>query len=104
MKSRASFKMFSLVFGVVYFLCFIFDVALFRYYPEGNGFHLTSQREEAGVSILWYGWLGAAGAVSVLVALLVPFRWADRLWHQWSWIVPAVLLVVVLIYESRWFF
>jgi hypothetical protein len=103
MKWQASFKIFSLVFGVVYYLCFIFNVALFRYYPEGNGFHFTSQSDSAGLAILWYGWLGTAAAVSIVVALLVPFRWADRLWHQLSWIVPAIVLVVMFIYERRWF-
>lgn len=103
MNWQASFKVFSLLFGVVYFLSFLFNLGLFRYYPEGNGFHITSQPESAGIFILWYGWLVSAAVVSMVVALVVPFRRADHLWHQWSWIVPAILLAVVLLYESRWF-
>jgi hypothetical protein len=103
MSWQAPFKMFSLVFAVVYFLCFFFNVALFRYYPEENEFHVGSQSASAGVFILWYGWLTAATTVSVIVALLAPLRWTDRIGHQWSWIVPAIVLFIVLIYESRWF-
>lgn len=103
MKWQASFKTFSLVFGAIYFLCFVFDVALFRYYPEVNAFHFVRQPNTRGPVILWYGWLAAAGAASGLAALLVPVRWADRLWTQLSWIVPAIVVVVMLIYERRWF-
>jgi len=96
-------KVFSLLFGAVYMLCFYYSVTVVRYYPMTGGFHLEAQPETAGPPILWYGWLLAAALISVVIAALVPRRLVDRLWHGWLWIVPAVTIVGILIYERRWF-
>ena len=95
-------KIFTLVFGVTYTVCFYVDIALFRYYPETGEFHWR-MTADAGPPILWYGWLAVASLVSSAVAVLVPTRWADRLWSGWVWLVPAIVVVVILIYETRWF-
>ena len=103
MKWQASSRVFSLVFGAVYFSCFIFGAPLFTYYPELNKFHVGSPPDATAIAILWYGWVAAAVGVSLVAAILVPPRWADSIGHQWSWIVPAVVVAALLIYESRWF-
>ena len=103
MKGRAVAKIFSLLFGAAYFLCFLYEIVPFRFYPEAAVFHVAGQSEAAGPPILWYGWMAAAAAISGLIAVLVPSRWADRVWHGLSWIVPAIVILAMLIYERRWF-
>lgn len=104
MKGSAVAKIFSLLFGAAYFVAFLFEIVPFRYYPDEGAFRIAEQPASAGPPILWYGWLATAAGVSGLTALVVPFRWADRLWQPLSWIVPAVVILVMLIYERRWFF
>ena len=103
MKYSPSASIFSSAFGLTYFLCFLYDVALFRYYPEVNQFHLSEQPAALGPPILWYGWLGMAAAVSLVVASLVPPRMAARIPARTCSIVTGVVLLIVLIYERRWF-
>jgi hypothetical protein len=95
-------KIFTLVFGPLYTVCFYVDISLFRYYPETGQFHWQMTQNE-GPPILWYGWLAVAGLASLAIALLVPARWADRLWPGWVWLLPMIVVVVILIYEVRWF-
>ena len=104
MKGRAVATIFSLLFGAVYFVCFLFEIVPFRYYPEGGGFRIAEQSVSAGPPILWFGWMATAAANSGSIAVVVPARWADRLWHGLSWVVPAMTILVMLIYERRWFF
>jgi hypothetical protein len=96
-------KVFSTVFGIVYFLAFYFSWSPFLYYPEQGAFHIGPQLPAAGPPILWYGWVAAAALASAVVAAIVPAQWV----HKWSpavfWIVPALLLLVVFFYEKRWF-
>ena len=95
-------KIFTLLFGVAYTVCFYVDIALFRYYPEVREFH-WQLTPDVGPAILWYGWLAVAALVSAAVALLVPSKWADRLWSGWVWLSPVIVVVVILVYEYRWF-
>ena len=109
MNRYAQFKVFSILYGVVYIALFFYSErtgwALFRYYPVLRGFYRESQPlETAGPAILWYSWLLGAAVISLVVSLIVPRAWAERLWHGWVWVVPAVLLVVILVYERRWFY
>ncbi len=96
-------KVFSTIFGIVYFLAFYFSWAPFLYYPEQGAFHISPQLPSAGPPILWYGWCTAAALVSAVAAAIVP----GKLVQKWSpavfWIVPALLLLVVFFYEKRWF-
>jgi hypothetical protein len=96
---------FSIAFGITYFICFLYDIALFRYYPEVNQFHLHEQAASAalGPPILWYGWIGMAAIVSLTCSTLVPSRIAAKIPSGACWIVTALVLLVVLIYERRWF-
>ncbi len=103
MKFDASLKVFSLMFGVAYMLCFYFSFSPVRYYPMLGSFHLDVQPESAGPPILWYGWLLAGVSISAILAVLVPPRLVDRLWHGWAWIVPALTIVAIFVYERRWF-
>lgn len=102
MKSSSA-KIFSIVFGAMYALCFYVDISLFRYYPEVAQFH-WSLTPDIGPPILWYGWIAVAALGSAAIALLVPAKLADRLWSGWVWILPVVTVVVILAYETKlWF-
>jgi hypothetical protein len=103
MRGSAKLIVFSMLFIVVYTLCFFFNVALFKYYPMVREFHVDSQGKAAGPPISWYGWLAVAALVSGAVALAVPGRLASRIPPAVSWVVPLVVLVTVLVYEKRWF-
>jgi hypothetical protein len=95
-------KIFTLLFGAVYTVCFYVDLALFRYYPETREFH-WQMTDNVGPAILWYGWLAVAALISAAVALMVPPRWADRIWPGCVWLVPVAAVAVILVYEVRWF-
>ena len=43
---------FSIVFGILYFVSFYYDLALFRYYPEVMEFHFL-RNDKLGVVIRW---------------------------------------------------
>jgi hypothetical protein len=102
MNRHPSFKIFSILFGIVYLICFYTNWTLFRYYPNVRQFTIDD-RANMGAPILWYGWLVAAALVSGAVAFAVPRRSAERLWHGWVWIIPAALVLALLVYERRWF-
>ena len=103
MKGLVSAPVFSTVFGVTYFFCFLYDIALFRYFPQVNEFHLTEQPAALGPPILWYGWIGMASVVSLVIASVLPARVAAKIPSVACWIVTGLLVMVVLIYERRWF-
>ena len=92
-----------MVFGISYFICFLYDFALFRYYPVVNQFHRGEQAAALGPPIVWYGWIGMAAIVSLAVATLMPSRIAAKIPSSACWIVTGLVLLVVLIYERRWF-
>ena len=93
---------FSIMFGVLYFVTFYYDLALFRYYPEVNQFHIQ-RNDNLGVVILWYGWIATSALASAAIAFAVPRQLADRLSPRWAWIIPTAVVVGMLIYERRWF-
>lgn len=103
MRRTSSLPVFSIVFGVTYFLCFLYDIAIFRYYPQMNEFHFSEQPAVLGPPIIWYGWIVTAAIVSSLIALLVPVSIAAKIPPRTCWIVTCVVLAVVFIYERRWF-
>ena len=100
--TNSRLTIFSIMFGVLYFFAFYYDLALFRYYPEVNQFHLR-RNDTLGVVILWYGWIATSGLASAAIAFAVPRKLAERLWSGWAWIIPTAVVVGMLIYERRWF-
>ena len=108
--STAHFKVFSILFGVTYMAMFFYSErtagqALFRYYPALGGFYRESQpMETAGPPILWYSWLAGAFVASVVLSLIVPRSWAERMPDSWVWIVGTAMLIAILVYERRWFY
>ena len=96
-------KVFSTVFGIVYFVTFYSSWSPFFYYPEQNAFHVALQLPSAGPPILWYGWLTVATLGSAIVAAIVPPQLVRKCSPAVFWIVPALLLLVVFFYEKRWF-
>ena len=103
MKTYSVAVIFSLLFVIVYTVCFYENIALFKYYPLVGEFHINSQPKTAGPPISWYGWLAVAALVSAPIAFLVPRRWGERISPTLAWLVPALVLVAVLVYEKRWF-
>lgn len=101
--NRPSLKVFSILFGIAYSVCFYMEWALFRYYPETNRFYWKMHPQD-GPAILWYGWIASALLVSGAIALIVPRRLADRVSNDMVWMVTVALVVVILIYEKQWFF
>jgi hypothetical protein len=100
----SAFKIFSILFGIIYTLLFYFNYTVFHYYPVLREFHVgVLPLKTAGPSINWYAWVASATVVSAVIAFAVPRHWAERLPPVLSWALPVVLLVVVLIYEKRWF-
>ena len=103
MSNYSRFAIFSILFTIIYTLCFYFNIALFKYNPLVAEFHIDSQPKSAGPPISWYGWLAVALIVSLPVALAVPRKWGNRLSPTAAWLVPTLVLVAVLVYEKRWF-
>lgn len=100
----SAFKIFSILFGIVYTLAFYFNYTVFHYYPVLHEFHVEALPPgTAGPPINWYAWVASATVVSAALAMAVPRRWAERLPPALSWALPVILLLVVLIYEKRWF-
>lgn len=100
----SSFKIFSILFGVIYTAAFYENWNVFRYYPALRQFSLQAlPAKVAGPPINWYAWIAIATVASAVIALIVPRRWAERLPPGVSWVIPALLLVVVFIYEKHWF-
>jgi hypothetical protein len=96
---------FSMLFGVIYSLCFYYNWPMFAYYPQVNEFHLSANlQNELGPPILWYGWLSTAALASAAGAVLVPRSLAARLPPNLAWAVPGAVVLAILIYEKRWFF
>jgi len=109
MNWSARFNVFSITYGVAYLAFWLYSeftkVAMFRYYPVLGGFRRENlPLDEAGPAILWYSWLFGAAVVSVVAALVVPARLAERLGRTAVWFVPLALLVGILVYERRWFY
>ena len=105
MTGYARFKVFSILYGIVYCLCFYYNWAVFRYYPVLEGFRLQSQPPAtAGPAILWYAWLAQALVITLGLTLLVPRRVAARLGPTAAWLGPVLVVVGILVYERRWFY
>ena len=109
MSDRASFKVFSLAFGVTYMALFFYSevtrAAMFRYYPVlGQWTREVLPLQTAGPPILWYSWLFGAAVVSAVLAAIVPRKIAERIPLSWTWSIGFVLVLVIIVYERRWFY
>jgi hypothetical protein len=103
-QTPARSLIFSIVFSVVYPLCFYFNWFLFAYYPQANEFHLSDQLvETSGPPIVWYGWMAASAVVSLAAAFVIPRAVAARVPPIIAWLIPFAAIVAILIYEKRWF-
>ena len=100
--NNPSLKIFSIVFGFVYIVCFYVDLAVFRYYPETNHFYWTMHTAD-GPAILWYGWLTTALLVTGAITLVVPRQMADRVSNDLVWIAPLLATAIILVYERQWY-
>jgi hypothetical protein len=106
---RGRSLVFSLVFGVVYTICFYFtspanpNWALFRFYPSYSQFSIAPLGREAGPAILWYGWMGYALLAGLAAAFIVPPRLSAKLSPTVVWVATAALLLAITVYERTWF-
>ncbi len=103
MSNYGRVAVFSIVFIIVYTVCFYFNFALFKYYPLVSQFHIDAQPKTAGPPIAWYGWIAVALLAALPLAFIVPRRWSNRISPMAAWLIPTLVLVAVLIYEKRWF-
>jgi len=103
MDLQSASKVFSTVFGIIYFVTFYSSWSPFLYYPEQNEFHIAQQLPSAGPPILWYGWVTIAALLSAVIAVAIPPTVVRKCSPAVFWIVPALLLLVVFFYEKRWF-
>ena len=109
----AQFKVFLVLFGAVYTICFILQgtnpASLlwgpFRYYPAISTWSIQRlDPAAAGPPILWYAWLTEAFVVTLIVSLLVPRRLADKIPAGAVWAIPVAVILGITIYERSWFF
>jgi hypothetical protein len=102
-NNYSRYVIFSILFIIVYTLCFYFNIALFKYYPLVAQFHINSQPTRSGPPISWYGWLAVALLVSLPLALIMPRKLGNRISPTLAWLMPALVVIAVLVYEKRWF-
>jgi hypothetical protein len=101
----AKLKVFSILFGIVYIICFYYNWALIRYYPiPAQWFRQSQLPAQAGPAILWYAWMAQAFVISAAVALLVPRKLAERISANVVWAVPSLVILGIIVYERRWFY
>jgi hypothetical protein len=100
MKTHARAMMFSVTFCIVYTFAYYFDLSPVKYYPLANEIVLEMH---AGPVILWYGWVFTAALAGLIVAAIVPRRWAARVSPDILWVVGIMAVVAVFMYEKRWF-
>src|SRR5215831_20769570 len=89
---------FSIVFGVFYFVSFYCDLALFRCQPVPLPAQRPPGRGNTVVRLDRH-----VGPRERGIAFAVPRTLAERLSPRWPWIIPTAVTVGMLIYERRWF-
>ena len=109
MNQYARFKVFSILYGVVYMASFLYSEACqcawFRYYPVLGRFSRNPlPLAEAGLPINWYSWILIGFLVATGAAIVTPRRLAEKVPHSWVWGIAAATLVVIMVYERRWFY
>ena len=104
MTAHARFAVFSLVSTVVYVLAYNFGWQAFRYYPLLNRVSLDPlPAKESGPAMMYYGWMATAAIAGLVVALIVPPKYAAKLPSAVAWVVPLLLVAFTLVYEKHWF-
>ena len=104
MITNARLVVFSLVSTVVYVLAYNFGWQAFRFYPALNRVSLDPlPAKESGPAMMYYGWMGTALIAGLVVALIVPNKYAAKLPSAVAWVVPLLLVAFTLVYEKHWF-
>jgi hypothetical protein len=106
MSKMFPLAVFTAVFAVVYYACFVFGYTPVRYYPLLNELSTQDLPRTAGPAMGWYTWIvvgAVAGLVAGLVALLVPKGASERLAMGLSWIAPIGVIIWIMIVEWHWF-
>ena len=107
MTAHARFAVFSLVSTIAYVAAYYNKGwQLFSYYPLLNRVSygaLTIPAKESGPAMQYYGWMGTALIAGLVVAAIVPSKYAAKLPAAVAWVVPLVLVIFTLVYEKHWF-
>ena len=97
MNAHARYAVFSLVSTVVYVLAYNFGWQAFRYYPLLNRVSLDPlPAKESGPAMMYYGWMATAAIAGLVVALIVPPKYAAKLPSAVAWVVPLLLVALVV--------
>lgn len=100
-----SARVFSLVFGIAYALAVYINYPLFRYYPLTGQFSLRDLPDKTlGPAMNWYGWIAIALVPTVVIAFIVPRRFADRIPAGVFWVLPLIMFAAGWYRERAWFF
>jgi hypothetical protein len=103
--TAGAWKIFSVVFGVVYTLAYYFNWPVVTYYPAIREWHVhVLSGRSAGPAMFYYGWMSTAGLAAALLAFLMPRRFAEWIPSGAIWAVPVMLVVFLMGYEKHWFF
>ena len=104
MTAHSRYAVFTLVATVVYVLAYNFGWQAFRFYPALNRVSLDPlPAKESGPTMMYYGWIATALIAGLVVALIVPPKYAAKLPAAVAWVVPLLLVAFTLVYEKHWF-
>ena len=119
MIAPAKLQRFAAVFGAAFALCYAaavkFDIALFTIYPSLGIVVWGTQHSRDAVApsmgfaapaMYWYGWLAFAAvgaALTGLLAVCLPQRWATKHWAGWVWLIPLGSMAACVYLARIWF-
>ena len=103
MTQSSRFAVFSMISTITYVLAYNFGWQMFRYYPLVKQVTLDALPKAAGPAMMYYGWMATAALAGLVVALIVPPKFAARLPSAVAWVVPLLLAAFTLVYEKHWF-
>ena len=78
---------------------------LFTYFPSKKAFGLGPSTAENGVpAIYWYGTVGAAAAIALILSAFVKEPRSSRLWRIVLGAVPYLAMALLAVHEMRWLY
>jgi hypothetical protein len=95
----SGFRMHPAVFMVAYCVAYAFVFAkewpLFRYYPLHGDFAWAPKTlSGVGPAMAWYGLMASAALIALIVTILVPQSFSERLSGSFLWVFPVGTMLV----------